>query len=499
MSIDPKSALFQAILAMDSYNRNYWEGVSGLGGVGSTLGAYTVFMDSSSLVDSADQRRDIPAGFYAIAYQYTDTNNQTQTVISYRGTDQFLTANGVGGDIANAYLVGGGSADQPQARLAIEFYKSVAAAINTQNADPYAANIIVTGHSSGGGLAGLVGAIYGKEGVVFDNMAFVTAARNLSFYNGSPSNPNDPSNLLRPLYSQDFYQLINGTNGPVLIDGNGQRSLDPRWQPGGEFYASFSKLKAYTIEGEILAQDFIAGGNAHQDPVPPVSLSLSADVSWFNLIGDNGIDPFDAHNVATLVIRMFAGTTPAEEAAFGQAWKIAAPDFWPVMYDNQFSQSIGVGIADGGRYIAENGPHGYDKTMRTYIAYSAIDNGENSVAARPYGDTGIRALYNDANDLGVAMGVASKGAAVLRYTEQLSKVFIEFAAKLAMYKVLQTDAYATENNVLQGVLSLTAGNTGISADFSTAKWQFGQEDAATIVSKQLLLGKLRVDDVPVSI
>lgn len=517
MAIEPNSPLFQAILAMDSYSRGYLSGVDlrlreengnlvvdengapiPSDTIGNTLGHLTIIANSSEAFPSGDDQK---AGFYAIAYQYTDANSQIKTIISYRGTDQFFTtydANNnplVGGDIANAYLVGSGAAEQTQARLAIEFYKSVAAAINPQNPDPYAANIVVTGHSSGGGLAGLVGAIYHKEGVVFDNMAFVGAARNLSFYNGSPSSPNDPSDLLRPLYSEDFYQLINGTNGPVLIDGNGQRSLDPRWQSGGDFYAKFEGLKAYTIAGEILAEDFIPGGNAHQDPVKPVELSLAADVGWFNLIGDNGIDPFDAHNVATLVIRMFAGITPAEEAAFGHAWKIAAPHFWPVMYDNQFSQSIGVGVADGGRYIAENGPHGYDKTMRTYIAYSAIDNGADDLSARPYGDTAIRALYDDASDLGVAMGVASKGAAVLRYAEQLSKVFVEFAAKLAMEKVLQSSDYATEHNALQGILSLTEGNTGITADFSSAKWQFDNEAPSNIISKQLLLGNLRIDDL----
>lgn len=223
MSIDPKSDLFQAILSMDSYNRGYLSGISGLGGLGSTLGAYTVVMDSSSLVDSSDQRKDIPAGFYAVAYQYIDINNQTQTVISYRGTDQFLTANGVGGDIANAYGLGATIANVPQSRLAIEFYKSVAAAISTQNPDPYAANISVTGHSSGGGLAGLVGAIYHKSGVLFDNMAFQTAASNLAWKNGTSTDTQQP---LYDLYPDSFYQLINGTNGPVYTDQNGNLQVD---------------------------------------------------------------------------------------------------------------------------------------------------------------------------------------------------------------------------------------------------------------------------------
>lgn len=227
MAIDPNSPLFKALLSMDSYNRGYLPAISGMGGVGSTLGAYTVLMDSSVLENGAQQRKDIPIGFYAVAYQYVDANNQTQTVISYRGTDEDITPLAL--DVVNGYGVGAGNAATLQSRMAIELYKQVAATINPGNPDPYAANISVTGHSMGGGFAGLVGAIYHKSGVLFDNMAFQTAASNLSYTNGSTSDPNNPADPLRALYSADFYQLINGTNGPVLIDGNGQRSLDPNW------------------------------------------------------------------------------------------------------------------------------------------------------------------------------------------------------------------------------------------------------------------------------
>lgn len=70
--------LMLAILAMDSYNRGYGAGIKSIVGV---IGNATVDRDSSVLLTNG-QRLDIPAGFYAVAYNYAGGK-----VISYRGTD----------------------------------------------------------------------------------------------------------------------------------------------------------------------------------------------------------------------------------------------------------------------------------------------------------------------------------------------------------------------------------------------------------------------------
>ncbi|MDP3524257.1 MAG: hypothetical protein Q8S27_06725, partial [Hoeflea sp.] len=76
MTMSPE--LFMAILSMDSYNRGYNEGITGLGGVGSLVGAAEIISQSNVLIGSED--RD--AGFYAVASQWNG-----ERVISYRGTD----------------------------------------------------------------------------------------------------------------------------------------------------------------------------------------------------------------------------------------------------------------------------------------------------------------------------------------------------------------------------------------------------------------------------
>jgi hypothetical protein len=56
--------LFLAILSMDSYNRGYNQGITGLGGVGSSIGNAVI----SSQSDTASGSTGVNAGFYAIAY-----------------------------------------------------------------------------------------------------------------------------------------------------------------------------------------------------------------------------------------------------------------------------------------------------------------------------------------------------------------------------------------------------------------------------------------------
>ena len=67
-------------------------------------------------------------------------------------------------------MVLGSALIQPQALGAIEFFKEVADVQNGEN--PFAADIVLTWHSLGGGLAGLVAAIYSRESTLFNNMAF---------------------------------------------------------------------------------------------------------------------------------------------------------------------------------------------------------------------------------------------------------------------------------------------------------------------------------------
>lgn len=135
---------------MDSYNRGYAPGISGLSdAAGEQIGNSTIsnrLQDVSSTFESESEA----AGFYAVAY-----NTDYGKVISYRGTDNIFNlipwSDEPGGDFWNGWGTGSGSSNTTQAGLAVEFYQSVT---GTSDIDPRTGIALLTGHSLGGGLAG---------------------------------------------------------------------------------------------------------------------------------------------------------------------------------------------------------------------------------------------------------------------------------------------------------------------------------------------------------
>ncbi|WP_299862490.1 hypothetical protein [uncultured Hoeflea sp.] len=136
--------LFLAILSMDSYNRGYDAGITGLGGEGARIGAATITKDAEQLLSAGEAEA---AGFYAIAYKITDAGvdglSDGDVVISYRGTDVLWH------ELPFVDLpIWSGDYDEPQLELAAKFYQSVA---TPANGAPPSGAIELTGHSLGGG------------------------------------------------------------------------------------------------------------------------------------------------------------------------------------------------------------------------------------------------------------------------------------------------------------------------------------------------------------
>lgn len=155
--------------------------------------------------------------------------------------------------------------------------------------------------------------------------------------------------------------------------------------------------------------------------------------------------------MSTLVIRLFAET----EIGSATDWKVAMPHFWSALYDGDVALSIGMDDSRVSGQLQTDAQAGvtekYADILRTIIAYSAIDEGPD--AARPFGDTGIRALYSDMNDLGAAITAATQAGVVKSvawdFKGEIVQAATHFAGQLALNKVLKD----TKPEALDGVLS----------------------------------------------
>ncbi|MDR3423679.1 MAG: DUF2974 domain-containing protein, partial [Alphaproteobacteria bacterium] len=163
--------LLLAILSMDAYNRGTdspgmaiasptWQG-----GVTGTATAFSPEAKNS--------------GFFAVSYHLSNG----LTVISYRGTkgDGIIGPNAT--EIRTGWFLslGFNTASQPQQALA--YYNQIVSGAGGP------ANVILTGHSLGGGLAGFVADLYGVQADVFDNIPFGDAVVEESLSNSSLSLP----------------------------------------------------------------------------------------------------------------------------------------------------------------------------------------------------------------------------------------------------------------------------------------------------------------------
>jgi hypothetical protein len=137
--------LMTAILSMDAYSQGYNRGVF--------LGAADkpVNIGDATFVRKSDSNPSTANGFYAQSFLWNG-----KIIVAYRGTDNTDLwgkdpQKGIS-DIWSGWTIGAG-APAGQAASAISFLKDATGDIASGPTDP---NVILTGHSLGGGLAGLI-------------------------------------------------------------------------------------------------------------------------------------------------------------------------------------------------------------------------------------------------------------------------------------------------------------------------------------------------------
>jgi hypothetical protein len=366
--------LFLTILSMDSYNRGYGRGIKFT--IGESTADRTDF--GAKIGNATVLSIDLPggskgAGFYALAYDWNG-----QTIVTYRGSDNFLGQGGfvraVGGlitginndnDIFNGYGVAFGQPDGLQARLSIQFYRAVAESLGhgeTLNQ----ANITVTGHSLGGGLGGLVAAIYNRPLFAVDPMQFGNAADKA----WAKLDPDSPE------YDSLFAVRVTGTDYP---DWERQQ---PSFFSGVAIPWGDNSPQSNLLDS---ARRNTQGASPTGVPIRDLDFDQPTMLGWStrNKVGQR-------HSNALIVMRLFS------EGLDSQDWDYAGKYFLPMLFDEP------TGEAAGGAQIDASADGDRSGAMRDAIAYSALKEGE-----RPFGDTGIDALFDDMNELGAVMKVGS--------------------------------------------------------------------------------------------
>lgn len=491
--------LFLAILALDSYNRSYGQRLDELavpefdfeGNPTSVvkLGEAEIVRDSSVLTDESG-RQDIANDFYAIAYDWNG-----ETVISYRGTDN------LGADALSGYAVGAGIGDgvvAPQADLAIEFYESLS------GQDAFSANtpddIVLTGHSLGGGLAGLVSTISGVEAIGFDYMPFAVAGLELALDNLLEEQGDISFLNLRSELSVGIDGGLLGGILDILEEADRQAKNTPEaYEALGLHVPNLDSFRGEFVEGELLTlvrdgtlQALGAGlgvffGRAGVDWIKFWATSALRTAELEGQIGAreisthgaefgfSGLNPalIQRHSQALLVILKYAEIAESEVS---EDWQAAAEYILPTLFEDKIAETLGRTVTNDDN-PGGDGLYALNDQLKAAIAYSAIDEGE-----RPFGDVAIKSLFDDATDLGRALALSNASRTLTDAASGISEAIVQYAGKLAFGDV-ETDGVSIFED---GIVTLSENREVLTIDFSDAIWDVGQAHSEILGKRKIV-------------
>lgn len=431
--------LFYSILALDAYNRGYDAKLPGLSDAAGTQ------VGDAKIITAAGDKAAQDIGFYALAYDWNG-----KTIISYRGTDNPNILQ-KGNDIWNGW-VGGAGIISTQSEAALKFYTDIA------GQSPFVKNnaVVTTGHSLGGGLAGYVAAISNGAAYAYDPMPFGAATITKVI----------DENIKNNLSSTKMLSFLTGL-------GNSPHTL----MPDADFVKTISvsgealepvRFAAKTLGSAVEAGVATALLAAKGYPLISVPAGVGAGVLAASVSSEGtaeklapvakGLGMVDLHSQALLAILQYAQDKGHKD------WHGIADSLLPLWFKTEIAQPYGL----------------TNDQMLRQIVYSAIDSG-----TRPFGSTGIAALFNDADEYGriVKMAGVNERLADTATQKAISAIITSFAGDLAYNKV--DAAQATE-----GVLTYNDASKAFVVDLRASTWDMGMAVADKVPSKKELIASL---------
>ena len=492
------SDVFTAILALDSYNRGYGAKIANLGGGGSFLG-------NARLLNTTLPSGSEAAGFFASAYDTSGiAGYDASTVISYRGTNFDLT----GGtsspafvDIMNGWSMFTGIGTNAQAGFAQQFFAEVTGSGFPVGQGTGPGNVVLTGHSLGGGLAAYVGSQALAQTVAFDPIPYAQATVSNVIHRALLATAAELgvtwSSVTEALI-EEFFPTTYFSNSDVSVQEFAEafavqlHAMEPDWAAVSGFRIDgevAGPIPTYQTVGGALAA--LAGFSFGSVAVSLLGLSQIGNGLLNQSIDQSGrIDTrpnyeaysgglFDfasanaLHSQALLTTILFGEKQLPEEGG-GDGWKDSFKYIGSQLSNEDIAGSLGI---TGDEVGAQ---------MSAKIAYSAIDEGE-----RPFGDTGIRALFDDANDFGEALVTAGTGLPLALQDEAaklaIGRTITEYAGLAAQNKALKDQS----PHILDGVLGFVVG-TALTIDLRESTWALHDvlAESHNIYSKDELISAL---------
>ena len=475
--------LFLSILSMDTYNRGYNAGLSyspeeqGLSTDINTQIGWALVKDENG--EAAAQG----AGFYAINYLIQGNapgNLQGKTILSYRGTDNFISSEEAGGsDILEGWFAGHGS-QTSQIELAEGFYQAA-----LQRAGVSSSSIITTGHSLGGGLAGFVTALHGVEGRGFDHMPFAAAALIHTYLTSGDA---DVASILAN--SENFSASHVENEILVSVRDASLQSWAARLVDALTLILQVIPPTTLTLENLGTFFGFDPGPFGTQTAISEFTRDVEQTITNPALPSHIQSDYSDfftralyLHRADLMVLLTYARDladlrATATGTSARDLWMPLGEHFRSALTDDAIATAAGVGRLGGSAEL-------YSKMGRA-IAYSALDDG-----ALVFGNVGIRALFNDLDALGHAISDANLLSTIggtlpsSVLPQHLTNAIMHFAAEMAFRQVEQSAA----PTALQGILRFSENGVLIPEGLTTTPGTSGDTLYVNLTNEQWNLGK----------
>ena len=451
MSDSVQTDLIYAILALDSYNRLAGDGAAF--GQGDKLGDFITYRRPNP-PDRSQWNSD---GFYAISFRNAQTG---EIVVSFRGTDQFTTDlyNGYGLALGNtplhqyfdsnlSHLMG-----VEQAVDAATYYTEITGKLDSQ----FAANVTLVGHSLGAGLAGYLNATTGTRAVVFDNLPYDVSGVNRAGELGVQASF---ANVRGYFTDQEFLQSARDGTIQAAISA----ALAVAAIPVAEL-AAFRDAFAL-LDTSMQGADLAARTRSFENTWAKTPLYSRTDA-----IANVAIDSVSGyHNQAMLVALLW-------NKGFGDArWEPAARYLWDAFFD----ETIATHLPLAGVLLASGATGTPLDVVQSAIAYSAVIESDGMDTGKPFGDSAIRAMFDDAGDLGDALlAIAAQPQPFATLAEFVGRSLVQYAASIALTPVLRTVPESTN-----GILGWDAANHLLTIDYSDHRWTIGGATSTGISGK----------------